>query len=518
MADSVSQQLDSLSKHFAGLAAAAASLEGEPEVAESVRRIARALETASASLGLAEVTAGAVAIQRAADAHLGRSVENFLARIDDLRGDDPSNQVVKILIVEDNKTVAAATRAQLQAPGRAVLVAETAGEAESMIEAQPIDLVVLDLILPDRDGRDLLVELRQDPNTANLPVIILSSTENPVAREECLAVGADAFLTKPAPPKLLRSAVSRHLDLGRRRRDAVRDGLTGLRNRAGLSSAYDEYRRSKKASAPFSVALVSLNSLAPIAIKLGRDAGDRFVLEACAGIHESLGPEDILGRWAIAELVVILPGRGPEEAKAFLGGAVDRLLRDPVLDEFRKAGIDIELTGGVAEAGPDMDLQTALSGAEQSLLSARPPDADPVRSTEDLVDLEKRTVLLVEDDRVTSTLIHHRLMKDGHEVVSFVDGAHAHRWVAEGAFDLAILDVKLPGKDGFGVLEAIRAMPHHADTPIIMLTGMGSEADVIRGLESGADDYMLKPFSPTELLARVRRLLHRDGKTEEATA
>lgn len=282
MADSVSQQLDSLSKHFAGLAAAAASLEGEPEVAESVRRIARALETASASLGLAEVTAGAVAIQRAADAHLGRSVENFLARIDDLRGDDPSNQVVKILIVEDNKTVAAATRAQLQAPGRAVLVAETAGEAESMIEAQPIDLVVLDLILPDRDGRDLLVELRQDPNTANLPVIILSSTENPVAREECLAVGADAFLTKPAPPKLLRSAVSRHLDLGRRRRDAVRDGLTGLRNRAGLSSAYDEYRRSKKASAPFSVALVSLNSLAPIAIKLGRDAGDRFVLEACA--------------------------------------------------------------------------------------------------------------------------------------------------------------------------------------------------------------------------------------------
>lgn len=514
MTDSVSKKLDALSSHFAGLAAAAASLGEEPEVAVSVRRIARSLESAAQGLGLAEVTAGAVAIQRAADAHLGRSVSNFLTRVDELRIDDPTEQAVKILIVEDNRTVATATRAQLQAPGRAVLIAENASEAVSILDAHQVDLIILDLILPDRDGRDLLVEIRERASTANVPVIVVSSTENPVAREECLAVGADAFLTKPAPPKVLRSTVTRHLDLGRRRRDAVRDGLTGLRNRAGLSAAYDEYRRSPGARATFSVALVSLNSLAEISIKLGRDAGDRFVLEACAAIHESLGAQDVLGRWAIAELVVILPNHPPEDAKTFLGSAVDRLLDDPVLEEFRRAGIDIELTGGVGVATPESDLQTALSGAEQSLLSARAPDSDPVRSPDDLVDLDTRTVLLVEDDRVTSTLIQHRLVKDGHDVVAFADGAHAHRWVEsdEGAFDLAILDVKVPGLDGFDLLEQLRSSDRFEGLPVIMLTGMGSEADVVRGLELGASDYMLKPFSPTELLARVRRLLHESSR------
>ena len=116
-------------------------------------------------------------------------------------------------------------------------------------------------------------------------------------------------------------------------------------------------------------------------------------------------------------------------------------------------------------------------------------------------------ILVVEDDRVTATLIHHRLVRDGHEVVSFPDGIEAFEWADRELFDLAILDVKVPGMDGFELLARLRAKPELVEVPIIMLTGMGSEADVIRGLELGADDYILKPFSPSELLARVRRLL-----------
>jgi DNA-binding response OmpR family regulator len=75
--------------------------------------------------------------------------------------------------------------------------------------------------------------------------------------------------------------------------------------------------------------------------------------------------------------------------------------------------------------------------------------------------------------------------------------------------DLVILDVKMPGLDGFEVLERLRRSADFATTPIIMLTSMGQEADVVRGFRLGADDYILKPFSPTELSARVRRLLKR---------
>ena len=101
--------------------------------------------------------------------------------------------------------------------------------------------------------------------------------------------------------------------------------------------------------------------------------------------------------------------------------------------------------------------------------------------------------------------------------MDFLNGAEAFEWASEADFDLAILDVKVPGMDGFELLERLREIERLSDVPIIMLTGMGSETDVIRGLELGADDYMLKPFSPSELLARVRRLLHARSTGEGAS-
>lgn len=509
MADSVPQKLEVLSPQLGGLAAAAESLGRDPAVGGSVRRIARSLQTAAEALGLTEVAAGAVAIQRAADAHLARSVSNFLARIDELRHEFVPEEVT-ILLVEDNRTVAAATVAYLRESRRTLLVAKDAREALAILDARPIDLVILDLILPDRDGRDVLVEIREHATTAVTPVIVLSATESPVARAECLAVGADVFIAKPADPNALRAAVNEQLEVGRQRRDAIRDGLTGLPNRAGLSTAYDEARRrAVRTGERCAVAVLSLEPLAEVTMKMGRDAGDRFLLESCAALHESLAARDTLGRWETSVLVAVLPGRSELRAKALLDQVVRDLVVDPALQEVRDAGIGVSISGGVTAADPAQSLHETISAAQRSVLSARPSSADLVRTEADLLDLETRTVLLVEDDRVTATLIHHRLVRDGHEVVSFGDGALAMRWIRDkGAFDLAVLDVKVPGMDGFELLAKLRDDPRHARVPIIMLTGMGSEADVIRGLDLGANDYMLKPFSPSELLARVRRLLH----------
>jgi DNA-binding response OmpR family regulator len=114
----------------------------------------------------------------------------------------------------------------------------------------------------------------------------------------------------------------------------------------------------------------------------------------------------------------------------------------------------------------------------------------------------------VEDDRVTASLIRHRLEKDGFEVVHYDDGQVAYNAVEGGAsFSLAIVDVKLPGMDGFELLQRVRELRHSSDTPVIMLTSMGREADIVRGFELGANDYVLKPFSAVELLARIHRSL-----------
>ncbi|NNL31211.1 MAG: response regulator [Gemmatimonadetes bacterium] len=507
MTDSVPQRLETLSAQFDGLETAAASLGRDPSVGTSVRRIARSLESAAQALELKEVAAGAMAIQRAADAHLERSVANFLARVAELRDERPTDQAT-ILIVEDNKTVATATKAYLRADGRELLIAESAEKALETLEEREVDLVILDLILPDRDGRDVLVQMREAAATAIVPVIVLSSNAGAVARAECMAVGADDFLEKPADPKALRSAAARHIKAGRERRDAVRDGLTGLPNRAGLLAHYEQYRRQAAAAGvPLTVAVLSLDPLAEVTMRLGQDAGDRFLLEVSAAVHEAIGKGDHLGRWETSELVAVLPDRTATEAKRMLETTIHMLARDDALDEMRDARIDITLSGGVATVGTDQPLHDAISSAQRSLYSARAAGGDAVHAEVDL-ELKTHRVLMVEDDRVTSTLLHHRLVREGHEVVAFEDGRDAYDWAADASFDLAILDVKVPGMDGFELLARLRDIPRYVGVPIVMLTGMGSEADVVRGLELGADDYMLKPFSPTELLARVRRLLH----------
>jgi len=119
------------------------------------------------------------------------------------------------------------------------------------------------------------------------------------------------------------------------------------------------------------------------------------------------------------------------------------------------------------------------------------------------------TVLIVEDDGDIAALIAHFLDKSGFgsEIVS--DGGQAMSRAREAKPDLVILDLMLPGLNGLEVCRALRADDNTAALPIIMLTARGEETERIFGLDVGADDYIVKPFSPNELMARVRALLRR---------
>ncbi|HEX9691096.1 MAG TPA: response regulator [Gemmatimonadales bacterium] len=123
----------------------------------------------------------------------------------------------------------------------------------------------------------------------------------------------------------------------------------------------------------------------------------------------------------------------------------------------------------------------------------------------------KISVLVAEDDRVTSSLIVHRLERERYLVKHVTDGPEAVRLARERAFDIVVLDVKMPGIDGFEVLKQLRELPGYEQTPILMLTALGGEDHVVRGLQMGANDYIAKPFSPLELMARIQRLLKADG-------
>jgi DNA-binding response OmpR family regulator len=116
------------------------------------------------------------------------------------------------------------------------------------------------------------------------------------------------------------------------------------------------------------------------------------------------------------------------------------------------------------------------------------------------------TVLVVDDDPTVREVVVTYLQQAGHETLEAPDGPNAVKAAATGP-DLIVLDVMLPGFDGFEVCRRVRS--EHPDVPIIMLTALGEEEDRIAGLDSGADDYLSKPFSPRELVLRVASVLRR---------
>jgi DNA-binding response OmpR family regulator len=123
-------------------------------------------------------------------------------------------------------------------------------------------------------------------------------------------------------------------------------------------------------------------------------------------------------------------------------------------------------------------------------------------------------VTIIEDDADISGLIEHYLSADGFRVSVAADGAEGLKRVKSSPPDLVILDLMLPGMDGLDVCKALRAAPATSALPILMLTAKGEESDKVIGLELGADDYLTKPFSPKELVARVKSLLRRKTRQE----
>jgi DNA-binding response OmpR family regulator len=118
--------------------------------------------------------------------------------------------------------------------------------------------------------------------------------------------------------------------------------------------------------------------------------------------------------------------------------------------------------------------------------------------------------LIVDDDRVLADVLSFTLRREGFEVIQAYDGdAALERWAGEQP-DLIVLDVNMPRLDGFAVCQRIR---EEADTPIILLTVRGEEDDIVHGLKLGADDYITKPFSPRQLVARAHAVLRRSGRS-----
>lgn len=130
--------------------------------------------------------------------------------------------------------------------------------------------------------------------------------------------------------------------------------------------------------------------------------------------------------------------------------------------------------------------------------------------------MDRKKVYIIEDDRHISELMVYKLQSAGFEVAAYFDGESGIKAVLDDVPDVLLLDIMLPGIDGYEICRQVRANKKTENVVIIMLTARGEEGDKVLGLEIGADDYIVKPFSVREVVARVRAVLRRINRINKA--
>lgn len=126
------------------------------------------------------------------------------------------------------------------------------------------------------------------------------------------------------------------------------------------------------------------------------------------------------------------------------------------------------------------------------------------------MDIKKRKqkiVILAEDDKTIARLIIFKLEKEGFKIIHFLDGERVVDTVSKILPDIVILDIMMPIQDGISILKEIKINPKIKHIPVVILSAKGQEKDIIKGMEIGASDYISKPFSPSELIVRIKRIL-----------
>ncbi|MFN0178853.1 MAG: response regulator [Gemmatimonadales bacterium] len=359
-AESTGDVVKTLSTYVDAVDAARQALKTDVTSGGSIRRLAASLERLGQQHGYPTIATTAAALTQASDADLGLASERLLMAL--LKAvTEPASREQAVLIVDDDVVLTRLLSKVLGHDRRAVLTAGSGAEMLTVLKDRWIDLIILDVGLPDLDGREILTALKRNPLTAMIPVVVLTAGTEAWLEAECRALGATAFLRKPIDPLALAATVA--LELTRPRQPA---------------------------SAP-------------------------------APASEPTPPPP-------------------------------------------------------------------------------PPRPDSPRTGE---------VLLAEHDPLVAQIIRHRLGREGMTVRHFSSGTAALQ-AAKGLTPvLVVLDAMTPGIDGIELLRQLRRMEHYQKVPVLVLSDIGSEREVVRALEAGADDCIRKPFSPTELVARIDRLLRR---------
>jgi diguanylate cyclase (GGDEF)-like protein len=267
-------------------------------------------------------------------------------------------ELQKVLVADDD-AVNRDVLGELLKPEYTVLLAKNGAQALERAARHLPDLILLDVMMPDMDGYEVLRRLRADPLTAHIAVIFISGLDRPEDEANGLKMGAADYITKPFNPTVVMARVALHLQVVRQRRMLERlanvDGLTELANRRRFDEVYElEWQRARRSGRPLSLALLDIDSFKQYNDRYGHPAGDR-ALRAVARLAAAAmrRPADLAARYGGEELVLLLPETGAQEARQVLSQLREAVTAMVIPHEASQVATVLTASVGGATLDPD---------------------------------------------------------------------------------------------------------------------------------------------------------------------
>ncbi len=476
----------------------------------SVRRLAHTLRGSAPTYGFAEIGSAAALVEDATTDLLLESVDQLVLTIEAAMSLQEIEDRVTVLVIDDDPSITELLGLVLAGPGREVLSAGSAKEAEKILEERRVSLILLDLILPDTDGRNFLVRLKEKSSSSHVPVMVLSAKLGSQPKTECFALGADAYFEKPFEVETLSAAVSSWLHrVESDRRESRRDPLTGLPNRAAFREAFQRQSSlSARRAESLTVAILDLDRFKRINDTYGHSMGDEVLRSTSRVIATALRKSDLLARWGGEEFVVLFPNTDVAGAVSAMRKALQAL----AMERFAPAGkpvFQVTFSAGVASVAASLNVEESVAEADRLLYVAKSQGRNRIITAGDDIKPQSESILLATPEETMVAIIKNRLNREGFVVQTSGTADEVMKGALQQPPSLCILDSQLPGARSGQWLTRLKSMPGWSRTPVLLLTSSddGQELDQDAGL--GVDDYLVKPFTPMELLTRVRHLIRR---------
>ena len=404
--------------------------------------------------------------------------------------------------MDDNPTNQDILKRRLEKHGFNCMLADNGNQALAIIEEHEVDLVLLDLLMPDMNGIEVLHAIRSTPGRRELPIIIVSGLNDARGIAKCLSHGATDYLAKPVEPLILDAKVVSALERFAYRRElnmlATTDQLTQLMNRRAVMARLDEIVEQYFAEeVSFGMLLLDIDFFKKVNDTYGHNGGDAVLTQFAECLKNVMRSTDVIGRMGGEEFIAIVQNTSVQD----FHNICERIRTSVEALSCDHEGLIIKITtsgGTYFSSELETNVKEMINIADQRLYGAKKAGAiafsTPIQRTHKMAH-----ILIVEDNELNRDMLSRRLERRGFEVSIAVDGQEGLDMIKSKRPDLVLMDMDLPIIDGW---EATRQAKNDSDIsaiPIIALTAHALAEHREQAEEAGANDFDTKPIEMPRL-------------------